>query len=87
MAESLVVEVLGTGCQACNRLYEHAVEAVKRAGLEGRVEVRKVGDIDYFVKMGVFSTPGLVVGGEVVCAGRVPEPDEIAEVLKRAGGG
>ncbi len=87
MTHPLVIEVLGTGCRSCERLYEHALEAVRRAGLEGRAEVRKVADIDYFVRMGVYATPGLVVGGEVVSAGRVPDPDEIAEALKRAGKG
>ncbi len=83
----ITVEVLGTGCKNCERLYENAVEAVRLAGLEGRAEVRKVGDIDYFTRMGVFATPGLVVDGEVVCAGRVPDAGEIAESLRKAGGG
>ncbi len=83
----ITVEVLGTGCRNCERLYENAVEAVRLAGLEDRAEVRKVGDIDYFTRMGVFATPGLVVDGEVVSAGRVPGAEEIAESLKRAGGG
>ena len=83
----ITVEVLGTGCKSCERLYENAVEAVRLAGLEGRAEVRKVGDIDYFTRMGVPATPGLVVDGEVVCAGRVPGTEEIAESLRQAGGG
>ncbi len=86
-ARTIAVEVLGTGCASCERLYENAVEAVRRAGLSGRAEVRKVGDVDYFLRMGVFATPGLVVNGEVVAAGRVPDADEIAALLRKAGEG
>jgi predicted thioredoxin/glutaredoxin len=55
------IEVLGTGCKSCNTLYENVVNALEKTGLTHGVQLGKTGDIDYFVKMGVFSTPGLVI--------------------------
>ncbi|GAB4268517.1 MAG: thioredoxin family protein [Deferrisomatales bacterium] len=76
------VEILGGGCKNCEVLYANVLEAVERAGLCGEVEVAKVTDIDAILQMGVYTTPGLVVDGEVVSAGRVLEPEQILEHLR-----
>ncbi len=73
------VEILGTGCAKCNRLYEAAREAVAAAGLDA--EVVKVEDITEIMSRGVMVTPALVVDGEVKVVGRVPKPAEIAGLL------
>ena len=73
------VEILGTGCAKCNRLYEAAKEAVAAAGLDA--EVVKVEDITEIMTRGVMVTPALVVDGEVKVVGRVPNPAEIAGML------
>jgi len=73
------VEILGTGCAKCNRLYETAREAVAAAGLDA--EVVKVEDITEIMSRGVMVTPALVVDGEVKVVGRVPKPAEIAGLL------
>jgi len=73
------VEILGTGCAKCNRLYEAAKEAVAAAGLDA--EVVKVEDITEIMTRGVMVTPALVVDGEVKVVGRVPKPAEIAGML------
>ncbi len=74
------VEILGTGCAKCNRLYEAAKEAVAAAGLDA--EVVKVEDITEIMTRGVMVTPALVVDGEVKVVGRVPKPAEIAGMLR-----
>ncbi len=73
------VEILGTGCAKCNKLYEAAKEAVAAAGLDA--EVVKVEDITEIMNRGVMVTPALVVDGEVKVVGRVPKPAEIARML------
>jgi len=77
------IEVLGPGCVRCNQLYDNTLEAVSELDAAG-IEVRKVGDIKYFARMGVFMTPGLVIDGEVISTGRVLTPGEIkAQIDKR----
>ena len=71
------VEVLGPGCKRCDQLYENTQNAVAELDSPGQIEVVKIGDINYFAKMGVFMTPGLVIDGEVVSTGKVLSPNQI----------
>jgi small redox-active disulfide protein 2 len=73
------IEVLGSGCANCNRLEANAREAVTMAGVEA--EVLHVTDPREIVSRGVMSTPGLVIDGKVVSAGRIPSPGDIAAWL------
>ena len=73
------IEVLGSGCANCRRLEANAREAVTIAGVEAEVlHVTDPGDI---VARGVMSTPGLVIDGRVVSAGRIPNAADIARWL------
>lgn len=73
------VQILGTGCPKCKKLYEVAQEAVKAASIEA--EVSKVEDINEILKFGVMMTPALVIDGEVKVTGKVPRPEEIIEMI------
>ena len=73
------IEVLGPGCNNCKRLEANAREAVGMAGVEA--EIIKVTDYAEIVAHGVLSTPGLVIDGKVVSAGRIPSAGDIAAWL------
>ena len=75
------VEILGTGCKRCDQLYENTQNAVAELDSPGQIEVVKIGDINYFAKMGVFMTPGLVIDGEVVSTGKVLSPNQIKQKI------
>ncbi|NLW33054.1 MAG: thioredoxin family protein [Fibrobacter sp.] len=74
------IQVLGTGCPKCKKLYETALQAVTEASIEA--EVIKVEDINEIMKMGVMMTPALAIDGEVRISGRVPRIAEIKDLLK-----
>jgi len=76
------VEILGTGCKRCDQLYENTKNAVVELDSPGKIEIVKIGDINYFTKMGVFMTPGLVIDGEVVSTGKVLSPNQIKEKIE-----
>ena len=76
------IEVLGTGCKSCDTLYENVVNALEETGLTDTATLEKTGNIDYFMKMGVFTTPGLVIEGELISSGMVMSEDKIIDVLK-----
>lgn len=76
------IEILGTGCKSCDALYANVVKALEKTGLTRDAELSKTGDIDYFTKMGVFTTPGLVIGGELISSGQVLSEDRVIEILK-----
>ena len=74
------IEVLGIGCVNCDKLYQHALEAVRLSGK--KVEVIKVEDIQKIMGYGILSTPALVIDGKVKAAGKVPKVKEIEEWIK-----
>ena len=76
------VQVLGTGCAKCTKLYGEAERAIAEAGVEAELE--KVERIDEIASFGVATTPGLVIDGEVKSVGKIPKASKIAEWLKKA---
>lgn len=77
------IEILGTGCMKCKKLYQLVNEMVKEMGLQA--EVVKVEDLQAMMDRGVMITPALYINGEAVSAGRVPGKDEIKRMLSEAG--
>jgi small redox-active disulfide protein 2 len=73
------IEILGTGCVKCKRLFANVEQAVKE--LKIAIEVVKVEDLDAIVEAGVMLTPALLINGEIVAEGRVPCVDEIKAML------
>jgi len=73
------IEILGTGCAKCKRLFANAEQAVK--DLKIAAEVIKVDNLDEIVERGVMLTPALFINGEVVAEGRVPDVNEIKAML------
>jgi len=76
------VEVLGPGCKNCDQLYENLKAAVSSLDGETAIEVEKIGDVQYFTKMGVFMTPGLVIDDEVISVGKVLSAEEIKQKIE-----
>jgi small redox-active disulfide protein 2 len=74
------IEILGTGCAKCKRLFANAEQAVKDAKITA--EVIKVEDLDEIVNRGVMLTPALFINGELAAEGRVPCVEEIVAMLK-----
>lgn len=76
------IEVLGPGCRRCDELYANAQAAVSSLDASGAIELVKVKDPQYFLKMGVFMTPALVIDGRVFSVGKLLGVDEIAKLLR-----
>jgi len=76
------VKILGSGCANCKALEKNARTAIATLGLDA--EVTKVTDYADIAAYGIMKTPGLVVDEQVLVSGRVPKPDEIAQLLAAA---
>ncbi len=74
-----VIEVLGSGCQKCQYTERIVREVITAAGLTA--DVRHVTDDAEIASRGVLSTPGLVIDGVVVSAGRIPTREQVAAWL------
>jgi len=77
-----VIEVLGSGCQKCQSTEKVVREVVDAAGIEA--EISHVTDFGEIASRGVLATPGLVIDGVVVLAGRVPTHEQVAAWLSVA---
>ncbi len=73
------IKVLGSCCGNCDKVMALVQEVISEKGLSATVQ--KVTDVKDIVGYGVMRTPGLVVDGKVVVAGRVPAKAEIATWL------
>ena len=78
------IEVLGTGCAKCNKLFDETRLALAASGVQA--ELLKVEKIDEIVARGVAITPALVIDGEVRSAGRIPKAAAIASWIRAAAG-
>lgn len=74
------VEVIGTGCAKCNRLYDLVQQVVADTGVAA--EVVKVDGMDQIMRYGILFTPALVVDGAVKVSGSVPKAEQVAAWLQ-----
>ena len=73
------VKVLGTGCRNCQATVDLIEQVAADQGAD--IALEKVEDMGDIMSYGVMSTPGVVVDGEVVHAGGVPDRKKVAEWL------
>lgn len=73
------IEVFGIGCESCKLLEENAKTAVRELGISA--EIIKVDDFEVLIRRGITATPGLAIDGKVVALGRVPNVEEIKEII------
>jgi small redox-active disulfide protein 2 len=76
---AMKIQVLGTGCPKCKKLFENAQAAVQQAG--SAAEVVKVQDIAEITNFGVMITPALAIDGDVKSVGKVLSPDDIRKLI------
>ncbi len=71
----MIIKVLGPGCAKCKEAAT-LVNAVV-AELNATATVEKVTDLPEIMRLGVLSTPAVVIDGAVKCTGRIPTKDEL----------
>ena len=64
------IQVIGTGCDKCSKLFANVEEAVKNTGV--KAEILKVEDLMEIVKLGIMVSPSLMINGKLVLSGSVP---------------
>ena len=74
------IKVCGPGCANCEKAEKIMQDAVAQAGIAA--EVIKVSDFAEMAKLGVLSTPAIVVDGQIKCVGKVPSKEEALAWLK-----
>lgn len=77
----MIIKVIGEGCKDCDKLYENVTEAVNELNLDAKVE--KVEDLIEIVKLGVMTSPSVMVDGKLVVSGNVASVKNLVKILKK----
>lgn len=75
------IQVIGTGCDKCSKLFANVEEAVKNAGV--KAEILKVEDLMEIVKLGIMVSPSLMINGKLVLSGTVPSVEKIEGYIRK----
>jgi len=75
------IQVLGSGCPTCKKLFELTKQAVEELDL--KTEVEYITDIQKIVEMGVMSSPVLSINGKPAITGFLPDIEKIKETIKK----
>lgn len=74
------IQVLGSGCATCKKLYEITQKAVNEMGLKEKVEY--ITDISKIIKMGIMQSPVLAVDGKPVMTGFTSDIEKIKSLIQ-----
>ena len=77
------IQVLGSGCATCHKLYEITQKAVKELGIDSGVEYITGNEgMKKIIELGVMNSPVLVVDSQIAMIGFIPDIEKIKEKIK-----
>jgi len=76
------IQVLGSGCTNCKRLYEMTSQLVKELDLDAKVDY--ITDVSKIIEMGIMTSPVLAVDGKAVMVGYTPDKEKVRAKLIEA---
>jgi len=79
--KTLKIQVLGSGCPTCKKLFELTKQAVEELGL--KIEVEYITDIQRIVEMGVMSSPVLSIYRKTAINKFLPNIEKIKDTIKK----
>lgn len=74
------IQVLGSGCPTCKKLFELTQQAVRE--LQINTEVEYITNIQKIIEMGLLSSPVLVINGKPVLVGSLTNMEEIKKLIE-----
>jgi len=77
------IQVLGSGCPTCKKLFELTKQAVQELGI--KTEVEYITDIQKIVEMGVMQSPVLAINDKPAMTGSVSDIEKIKKIINDCG--
>ncbi len=79
------IQVLGSGCPTCHKLYEQTQQAVKELELTDSVEYLTGNEgIQKIIELGSMSSPVLALDDEIVMVGYTPDIEKLKSLIRKA---
>jgi small redox-active disulfide protein 2 len=79
----MTIQVLGSGCPTCKKLYEITQQATSEMGLDTTVDyVTGAEGMQKIIELGAMSSPLLVVDGNIAMTGFTPDIEKIKANIK-----
>lgn len=78
--KTIKIQVLGSGCPTCRKLFEITKQAVDELNL--KTEVEYITDIQKIVEMGIMSSPVLAINDKPIMSGFLPDIEKIKKIIK-----
>lgn len=76
------IKIIGEGCKNCWQLRKNLDEALSELKLEAEVEsVENLLDI---VRLGIMTTPSLMINDQVVISGQVASKEQLKKILSKS---
>jgi len=76
------IQVLGSGCSTCKNLYELTKKAVENLSIKTKVEyITGEESTNQIIKMGIMSSPVLVINDNPVMTGFTPDIEQIQKLI------
>lgn len=76
----MTIQVLGSGCPTCKKLFEQVKRLAEELKLQAEVEY--ISDVTKIIELGVMQSPVLAVDGKVLLTGGGHGDEEIKAMLK-----
>jgi small redox-active disulfide protein 2 len=77
------IQIAGPGCPRCQSTEKNAINAC--AQLDLAADISHIYDVKEIAKLGVMSTPAVIVDGKIMMSGRVPTVGELKAILSKTG--
>ncbi len=77
------IEVLGSGCPTCKKLYEITKKAAEELGINQVEYVAGQKGIERLIELGATSSPGIAVDNKLVFVGFTSDIERIKKLLRR----
>ncbi|RUM43150.1 MAG: thioredoxin family protein [Desulfocapsa sp.] len=71
------IQVCGPGCASCEKTQKIVEAAIAATGADATLT--KVTDFQEIAKLGIFSTPAVVIDGVVKSVGNIPKQAEVEQ--------
>ena len=69
------IKICGPGCASCEKTHKIVEAALAAKGVEATIN--KVTDFQEIAQLGIFSTPAVIIDGNVKSVGNIPKQTEV----------